>query len=101
MNANIDFENTKIFLHFEITRVDGQLADELEDYLNKNLFDDRRKGDRVYVGLENRNWNVSVVRYETSIKNANSNYLKELHKDIYQKFYDWVLSMGGIENVAD
>jgi hypothetical protein len=101
MSANFDFDNTKIFLHFDITRVDGQLADELENYFNKNLVDERRKGDCVYVGLEDRSWSVSVVRYETSIKNANSTYLKELHKDIYQNFHDWVLSMGGIENVAD
>ena len=101
MTANFDFDNATIFLHFDITRVDGELTNELENYLYVNLIKHRRKGDSLYVENENCSYGVSLVRYETSVKNVNLTYFKELHEDIYEYFSEWVLIMGGIENVAD
>jgi hypothetical protein len=100
MTTKFDFDNTSIFLHFDIESVDGELADELEGYLWTNVVGNNRKGDRVYVGLEDRGWSVKVVRYETAITNATKDYVEKLHEDVYEKFAAWVESMGGFENVA-
>jgi hypothetical protein len=100
MTTKFDFDNTSIFLHFEIASIDGGFADELEDYLRANVIDNNRKGDDIYVGLEDRGWSVSVVRYETKIKNATQDYAWKLHGDVYEKFAAWVESMGGYENVS-
>jgi hypothetical protein len=100
MTTKFDFDNTSIFLHFEIASIDGELADELESYLWGNLISNNRKGDSVYVGLENRGWSVNVVRYETKIENATQDFVWKLHGDVYEKFATWVESMGGYENVA-
>ena len=100
MTTKFDFDNTSIFLHFEIASIDGELADELESYLWTNLIGNNRKGDSVYVGLENRGWSVNVVRYETKIENATQDYVWKLYGDVYENFATWVESMGGFENVA-
>ena len=100
MTTKFDFDNTSIFLHFDIACIDGELADELESYLWANAIGEKNKEDSLYVGLEDRGWSVSVVRYETHAKNVNQKYLKDVHDDIYKCFDAWVESMGGIENVT-
>ena len=91
--------SVRTYLYFDIGFVDGELADDLEWYLQLHVANARGLNEHVYVGQEDRINASDVVRYEIEPTDVNLNNIENIRQLITVHTDAWVSSMGGTDCV--
>ena len=87
------------YLYFDIGFVDGELADDLQWYLQLHVANARGLKECVDVGYKDRVNASDVIRYEIALEDINIENVENIKKLITTHTNAWVASMGGSECV--
>lgn len=99
-----NFENfvssqVRTYLYFDIGYVDGELADDLEFYLQEHVANARQLNECVNVGYHDRINASDVIRYEIALEDINISSIENIKQLIVDHTNTWVEIMGGCDCV--
>jgi hypothetical protein len=90
----------RTYLYFDIGFVDGELADDLQWYLQLHVVNARGLNESVNVGQkDDRVFPSDVIRYEVALADINIDNVENIKELIMLHTNAWVASMGGRECV--
>ena len=89
----------RTYLYFDIGFVDGELADDLQWYLQLHVVNARGLKESVDVGHKDRVNASDVIRYEIALEDINIKNVEDIKQLIMLHTNAWVASMGGSEFV--
>jgi hypothetical protein len=90
----------RTYLYFDIGFVDGELADDLQWYLQLHVVNARGLKESVNVGQkDDRVFASDVIRYEVALADINIENVENIKELIMLHTNAWVASMGGSECV--
>ena len=97
---NFVSDQVRTYLYFDIGFVDGELADDLQWYLQLHVANARGLDECVDVGHKNeRVFASDVIRYEIALEDINIDNVENIKQLIMLHTNAWVASMGGSECV--
>jgi hypothetical protein len=94
-NENFVGNQVRSYLYFDIGFVDGELADDLQWYLQLHVANARGLKECVNVGHEDRTNSSDVIRYEIALADMNIDNIENIKQLITEHTNAWVASMGG------